>query len=436
MVLTRMGSNTGQDDRSTDIRGTPVVARQRRVSAGTSHTTTGGVPAGGGSSLTKRNGGGGGGGVCSGTQGAMEYYAEQKRTSFLQRATTAIIDNSLDVSRHYLALWIALVFGVLLVRQFLSDGGFSSSLTLSGVLQCFSYLLLSVKVIVQWNGDGISRGSLFLSGMGLATRLYPNIFYLGYLPVDKSGDWLYQVVDVMSLMLVGLLLLCLWKIQMDDAAASSTLTEGGRGAGVDGGLRGGGGRVKRVGGGRTEAGPFQSQRTLDGVPGYVKQDSACGGTLHDEGFADLLVKFVNDYYLEICLCGISLLGSLFFHANRNRHFLSDVSWAFSFYLDSMAMIPQLLLMTKEASTTTSGDVEKWTAHYLAAMGASSIASLFFWWKTSKHLEPGAPTGRIGWAVFSAVVFRNLVMIDYLYHYVKAMLQGQNLRLRRWSSLNV
>eukprot|EP00922_Rhytidocystis_sp_ex-Travisia-forbesii_P000198 GHVS01000307.1.p1 GENE.GHVS01000307.1~~GHVS01000307.1.p1 ORF type:complete len:410 (+),score=63.02 GHVS01000307.1:42-1232(+) len=353
---------------------------------------------------------------------ASSFNEDFKQNSLLRRATTIALEKSLNLTRQYAALWIGLVISVLIVRQFFSDGGFSSSLTLSSGLQCFGYLLAVVKVVTQYTSQcpgcsGISVGSLVLTLISLVTRLYPNLFFYGYLPVDKSGDWLYQCVDVCSFVLVCILLIVIHASGITNNPGAGKATRARRtSSGVGGGpVRSTGVSTAKVGGGKVGK----------------------GGGCAEDGIVDRMTTFVFHNWLECCVVCLSLALAIFIHAGRNRNLVSDVCWAFSVYLESFVMLPQLLLMTKQASADNgSGDIDKLTAHYIASMAAANIACLLFWWKTSRHLVPKTSNSRVGWAVFLAVVFRNLVMVDYVYHYVRAMVTGQRLTLRRWSSCNV
>eukprot|EP00922_Rhytidocystis_sp_ex-Travisia-forbesii_P000197 GHVS01000306.1.p1 GENE.GHVS01000306.1~~GHVS01000306.1.p1 ORF type:complete len:469 (+),score=79.32 GHVS01000306.1:595-2001(+) len=385
------------------------------------------------------------------------FYDGRRKSSFLRRATTTALEKSIDLTRHYAALWVGLIITILVVRQFFSDGGFSSSLTLSSAFQCFGYLLVVVKVLTEYASTssvgsggslGISAGSLWLALLTLVTRLYPNICFYGYLPVDRSGDWLYQCVDICSLVLVSILLVAMASngsgpTGVRHRKSSSGMTSGDGTTGRSTSANTGGSRM-------ASAGHRGGGRGGSSARGSDSSDTSSSGVISGIIiFIRKIINFIFTNWLEFSLVTISFTFSIFVHASRNRHLPSDISWAFSVYLESFIMLPQLLLMTKQASYGhsgsggsdghgggSSGDVDKLTAHYLASISAANIACLLFWWKTSRHLVPKTSNSRVGWAVFLAVVFRNLVMVDYVYHYVRAMVTGQRLTLRRWSSCNV
>merc|ERR1719436_1297192 len=74
------------------------------------------------------------------------------------------------------------------------------------MLQCCGFALLTVQTMVTGNVAGISARALGLDALALCCRLSSTTWLHGYLPVDASGDWFFQVVDVCSLMIVMWLL--------------------------------------------------------------------------------------------------------------------------------------------------------------------------------------------------------------------------------------
>lgn len=105
-----------------------------------------------------------------------------------------------------LGYWCVFLGIVLTGYKFFSDGSFSAVLTLSSAFQCFAFTVLVIKVRTQQSVAGLSRRSLTLYMTSLVFRLLSTLFYNGYLPVDRSGDWVYQLADCLSLALIVLLL--------------------------------------------------------------------------------------------------------------------------------------------------------------------------------------------------------------------------------------
>jgi len=92
-------------------------------------------------------------------------------------------------------------FIVLFVSKFASDRTFSGLITLAAAVQCLGFLLLRLKIRKQGAG-GVSSRSLQLFAVMYILRLSSTLQYNGYLPVDCSGDWVYQAIDVTALMCV------------------------------------------------------------------------------------------------------------------------------------------------------------------------------------------------------------------------------------------
>merc|ERR1719235_617763 len=94
----------------------------------------------------------------------------------------------------------------LLVYHFVADGEFSAILTMAVMFQCLGFTLLSAQVLITGSAHGISGRSLALEMLALMLRLSSTTWLNGYLPVDASGDWIYQAIDFCSLGLVAWLL--------------------------------------------------------------------------------------------------------------------------------------------------------------------------------------------------------------------------------------
>lgn len=92
---------------------------------------------------------------------------------------------------------------------FVSDGVFSGIVSLGSIIQCLGLGLLILKVRSTGSSDGISRESMQIYVLVYLLRLASTVFHEGYLPVDKSGDWAYQLADAISLVeVIALYLIC------------------------------------------------------------------------------------------------------------------------------------------------------------------------------------------------------------------------------------
>lgn len=88
----------------------------------------------------------------------------------------------------------------------LADGEFSAILTVAVMFQCLALTLLALQVLAKGNAAGISAKALQLDAASLCFRLSSTLWLNGYLPVDMTGDWIYQAFDIFSLAIVGWLL--------------------------------------------------------------------------------------------------------------------------------------------------------------------------------------------------------------------------------------
>merc|ERR1719335_1996997 len=88
------------------------------------------------------------------------------------------------------------------------SAGFSSFLTLNAGLQCLGFVLLALKVQSQRATTGLSGKMLAAYGLTLCFRLSSTLHLNGYLPVDQTGDWAYQAIEICSLALVAYLMRC------------------------------------------------------------------------------------------------------------------------------------------------------------------------------------------------------------------------------------
>jgi len=102
------------------------------------------------------------------------------------------------------AAYVTLIGSGIGMFHIVAEGEFSSILTMAAMLQTFAFALLAMQIVSSGHVVGISARALILDALALAFRLSSTTWLNGYIPVDASGDWAYQAVDVCSLVL------CLW----------------------------------------------------------------------------------------------------------------------------------------------------------------------------------------------------------------------------------
>jgi hypothetical protein len=99
---------------------------------------------------------------------------------------------------------VYMVFGAIafIVHHLYANGQFSSILTLSAIFQCLAFSLLAMQVLSTGKVSGISAETLKLDAFALGCRLSSTTWLHGYLPLDATGDYLYQCFDILSLVMV------------------------------------------------------------------------------------------------------------------------------------------------------------------------------------------------------------------------------------------
>jgi len=105
-----------------------------------------------------------------------------------------------------------------------TDHDFSLVLTASAGFQCLGFFLLYQKAQAQRSVEGLSSKTLEMYVLVLCFRLSSTLVKNGYLPVDRSGDWVYQLADIGSLLIVlSLLFLMHKKFKSTYSAEEDTL---------------------------------------------------------------------------------------------------------------------------------------------------------------------------------------------------------------------
>mmetsp|Transcript_19477 Transcript_19477/g.48063 ORF Transcript_19477/g.48063 Transcript_19477/m.48063 type:complete len:371 (+) Transcript_19477:127-1239(+) len=183
-------------------------------------------------------------------------------------------------------LWAGFFTASLFVYFMLSGGDFSFLMTYGAMARMFGFGILNLKTFKSQRATGVSIKTLQLYTLVFFFRLTSIIRHEGYLPYDKSGDWLYHFIEGMSLLFtVGALYACMVPFKQTYQADLDRFGE------------------------------------FNVPPGY-------GG---------------------VYLAAPILLLAIFVHPNLNADFISDTAWTYAMYLESAALIPQLFMFQKQAS---------------------------------------------------------------------------------------
>merc|ERR1719316_1631970 len=104
-----------------------------------------------------------------------------------------------------------------------SSGDFSFLLTLSSLVSMFSFLMVAMAIEQSKSVNGVSLHMMECYILVFFTRLFAIIPFEGYLPFDKSGDWLYQVCEAFGLCLSGSIVYCC-RVQYPNTYSAETDT--------------------------------------------------------------------------------------------------------------------------------------------------------------------------------------------------------------------
>merc|ERR1719213_502399 len=249
------------------------------------------------------------------------------------------------------AAYLGAFAGGALVWQSFHDLGLSTFITLAVAIQCVGFMCLRLKVAQTKSVAGISARTLMLQALSCALRLSSTTWLQGYIPVDATGDWLYQAVDVLSLVILLHILYCIFK---------------------------------------TYRSTYQEE--------------------HD----NIKVEYV----------GLScFVLAVLVHPDLNNRPVFDTLWTSALYIDVVAMAPQLVLISK-----IRGEVEALTAHFVSATALSRLTSLIFWYHGFTELAPlDGSFNLAGWAIIAAHVLQVLLLADFFFYYIKAVLKTGSAR---------
>merc|ERR1719359_1057509 len=118
---------------------------------------------------------------------------------------------SSNVDPKMIVAYIGCAFLMGSVFHQVADQEFSSVLTMSVFAQCLSFVLIGMQINNAKSVAGISGKTMIMQALALCFRLSSTLFLDGYLPLDRTGDMMYQIVDVCSLLMVLHILQCVYK---------------------------------------------------------------------------------------------------------------------------------------------------------------------------------------------------------------------------------
>lgn len=184
-----------------------------------------------------------------------------------------------------LVVYFLFAFFLLFVYHLVSDGDFSFSLSLSGLVRLFAFVLLLVHLIKDKSASGVSAKSLGLFAISFACRFLGTFNGVGYLPVDSTGDWV-PLVEALSFII--------------------------------------------------------TVATL----GFVLVVNRATYAREEDCFGKNVIPGVPHVFGPLYILVPTILFALIFHPTLNGNMLSDIPWTLALYLEAIAILPQLYMFQK------------------------------------------------------------------------------------------
>ena len=209
----------------------------------------------------------------------------------------------------------------------LSDGDFSFLLTLGSLLALFGFGLLLVKIAATKRATNVSLKTLQAYALVFAARLCSILFYEGYLPFDRSGDWFYQGVEMAALFIVLVLI------------AAITL-----------------------------------------VPGVARSYDA-STRAHDK-FGAIAGRVPPAWGVLVLVVPAHALATLL-HPSLNNNALTDVAWTFALYLEAVAIYPQLYVFYAPHG---GAELEPFEVNFVFSVAVGRLLHFIFWLSSYQELN--------------------------------------------------
>jgi ER lumen protein retaining receptor len=122
----------------------------------------------------------------------------------------------------------------------------------------------------------------------------------------------------------------------------------------------------------------------------------------------------DTFRVQYLLGGAAVLGVLFPY----EYVPMEMLWAFSIWLESVAILPQLFMLQR------TGEAETITTHYLFAMGiyrALYIPNWVYRWMTE-------PNKSVDWIAVIAGIIQTVLYSDFFWIYYKKVIKGGKFKL--------
>jgi len=267
-----------------------------------------------------------------------------------------------------IVLWMSCPLLVFAIYHLFSDGDFSFLLTAGSIVRGFAFFLLTFRILSQRSARDLSQKTLIAYVKVFFARLVSVLWQQGYLPFDKSGDFVYQGCEIFSLVM-ALTALYLTTFQFRD---------------------------------------------------------------NYNGDADNFASFMPKYTGVAVIALPTFILALLVHPHLNNFFVTDAAWAYACYLETFAVVPQLVMMKKNGKGDTV-IVEPYTAHWIFSLALARFCHFVFWIFSyhelnSEEADAGFVGGIVGWIVLIFQVLQLVIMMDYIYFYLRSAARGEAMKL--------
>jgi len=148
--------------------------------------------------------------------------------------------------------------------------------------------------------------------------------------------------------------------------------------------------------------------------------------------ADNFAAFMPKNTGALVLIVPCLILSLLVHPSLNNFFVTDCAWAFACYLETWAVMPQLVMLKKGDKKNTI-IVEPYTAHWVFSLALARFCHFVFWIFSYHELNSSEASssfagGIVGYIVMLFQVLQLLLMMDYIYFYLRSAARGESMKM--------
>ncbi|KAL7810710.1 ER lumen protein retention receptor [Trichoderma aethiopicum] len=123
---------------------------------------------------------------------------------------------------------------------------------------------------------------------------------------------------------------------------------------------------------------------------------------------------LDTFRVQYLLAGAAVLAILF----PVKYTPSEILWAFSIWLESVAILPQLFMLQR------TGEAETITTHYLFALGMYRALYIPNW--IYRYLAD--PKYKVDWIAIIAGIIQTILYSDFFYIYYTKVLKGKKFKL--------